>query len=545
LNTPNNSHYRRLISSFALRLPRPKVATVRRFLSDPWLWAILAITGLGAFLRLYRLMEIPPGITGDEGWQGINARRILDEGWIGAYVSSGYGMNSGTMYWTAPFVGLLGNTVLAIRLSAALLGTATIPLGYLALREMSGKPAALIGAFILAVSMWHIHLSRIAFQVISWPLMEMAALGAVFWAFRTKRRSVFVLAGFVLGLGFHSYPAFPLFAGGLYLFFIWTLIRGESMPRAELLRNLVLLSIAAFMTAQPLVREALDSNSLYRNDGARTDALIFNQASYQQLEGFADRVEFLASRARDYFLALTSEARLDGADMLGLTPILDRFTVVLALAGLAYMMFKWRRSAHVFIWIMFLVLPVPAIITVDGTYRRTFGIVPFISLAAAIPLALAWEHALKLRWLGRWALLGAVVVVLGLLARVNLVRYFDTFANSPSASVSFVEDLTNASEYVADLPGTPYIYLYSDRWVYGYETQRYLLPNRRGEDRSEEHGKFTLEADRDQDVVFVFLSPYFELLSEVEARYPGGISHKENDSAGKLLFRAYYLPRPP
>ena len=160
-------------------------------------------------------------------------------------------------------------------------------------------------------------------------------------------------------------------------------------------------------------------------------------------------------------------------------------------------------------------------------------------------MALAWEHALKLRWLGRWALLGAVVVVLSLLARVNLVRYFDTFANSPSTSVAFVEDLTKASEYVADLPGTPYIYLFSDRWVYGYETQRYLLPNRRGEDRSKEHGNFTLEAERDQDVVFVFLFPYFELLSEVEARYPGGISHKENDSAGKLLFRAYYLPRPP
>lgn len=70
-------------------LPRLETAAIRRFLTDPWLWAILAITALAAFLRLYKLTEIPPGIIGDEGLMGINARRILDEGWIGAYVRVG------------------------------------------------------------------------------------------------------------------------------------------------------------------------------------------------------------------------------------------------------------------------------------------------------------------------------------------------------------------------------------------------------------------------------------------------------------------------
>ena len=532
-----------LPSSVRLRLPRPEAAAARRFFANPWLWAVLAVTALGAFLRLYQLTEITPGIAGDEAWTGINGRRILEEGWIGAYVMNGLGVPSGPLYLVAPFVGILGDTVLAIRLPMALLGIATIPVAYLAFTEMAGRKAALIGAFILAVSMWHIHLSRMAWPVISWPLIEMATIGMVFWGFRSGRRLPFLLAGIFIGFGALTYNAYPAFVAVLSVFMVWALIRGQPMQRRELLGNLVLLSIAVVIAALPMIREALDSTSLIRNDAGRAPQLIFNSLAYQQQETFVDQLEFLASKGRDYFLGLTWKAKLDAVEVLGLTPILDRFTIVLALAGLAYMAVHWRRLAHVLVWMMILALPLLAILTVDGMYRRTFGLVPFISLAAAIPLAFAWEHALKLNWLRRWAVLGAMVVILGLLAQVNVVRYFDTLPNEPSTSWSFVEDLTRSSEYVADLPGRPYIYQYSGRFFFAYETQRFLAPDRPGEDRSREHGQFTLQADRTKDVVFLFLAPYFDLLPQVQALHPGGMAHEQNGSNGQLLFRAYYLPR--
>ncbi len=532
----------RLISSLRFQLPRPDAAAVRRFLADPWLWAVLGVTAVGAFLRLYRLTDIPPGVHGDEAWAGIQANRILDEGWIGAYITLGFGNNAGAVYWVAPFVGLLGDTVLAIRLPIALMGIATIPVAYLAFAEMAGKRAGLIGAFLLAVSTWHIHMSRIAFVLTSWPLMQMAVLWALFWAFRTKHVAHFVLAGLLLGLGVHTYNAYPLFVVGLGLFLVWAFIRGQPMPRPELLRKVALMTIAAFIVALPLILEAADSSSLFRNDDVRTNQLIFNSPAYET-ETFFDRVDVVASRAWEYFLSLTWEANFDAADGLGLTPILDRFTIVLALAGLAYMAFKWRRPSHVLVWLMILLIPLAAVLTVQGMHRRTLGLVPFVSLAAALPLALAWEQALKLKSLGRWALLGVVVLLVGLIAQVNLVRYFDTFANSQEASGVFAEDLTKASEYVADLPGRPYIYLYSGRFLFAYETQRYLLPDRPGEDRSREHGEFSLETDRNKDVVFVFLSPYLDLLPQVEALHPGGIPHEGDDFDGQPVFRAYYLPR--
>jgi hypothetical protein len=208
------------------------------------------------------------------------------------------------------------------------------------------------------------------------------------------------------------------------------------------------------------------------------------------------------------------------------------------------MAYRWRRSAHVLAWIMLLVLPLTAVVTVDGMYRRTFGLMPFITLAAAIPLGLAWEHSSRLKPAARWALLGSVVVVLSLIAQVNIGRYFDRFANEPGAQVSFANEITRASEYLAELPDKPYVYLYSENFFYDYETQRYLAPNYPGESRVPEWGgKYSLEADRSKDVVFLFLYSYFDLLSTVQASYPGGIAHESTGTDGQILYRAYYLPR--
>jgi hypothetical protein len=134
--------------------------------------------------------------------------------------------------------------------------------------------------------------------------------------------------------------------------------------------------------------------------------------------------------------------------------------------------------------------------------------------------------------------------VLGLIAQVNIDRYFNRFADDPGAPVAFANDITRASEYLAEFPDKPYVYLYSEKYFYDYETQRYLAPSYPGENRDPERGgTYSLEADRSKDVVFVFLDPYFDLLSTVQESYPGGIPHEEMGTNGQFLYRAYYLPR--
>jgi hypothetical protein len=146
-------------------------------------------------------------------------------------------------------------------------------------------------------------------------------------------------------------------------------------------------------------------------------------------------------------------------------------------------------------------------------------------------------------------LLGAAVAV-GLFtstAAIDVHRYFDTFGNSPDAHWVYVPELTEASEFLESLDREPkpYVYFYSYRWMFDYETRLFLAPGFEGEDRSVEFGFVDpppLEADRSRDVVFLFLPPYQDLADEVVERYPGGTLTEDFSREGEVLYRAYLLP---
>ena len=87
--------------------PHPNWQWSRQFLKQWALrnrWELLALfllTAVAAFLRIYRLEQIPAGFHGDEAWSGIEGLRILQEGWIGPYSTSAMGQATGPFYLTA------------------------------------------------------------------------------------------------------------------------------------------------------------------------------------------------------------------------------------------------------------------------------------------------------------------------------------------------------------------------------------------------------------------------------------------------------------
>jgi hypothetical protein len=128
-------------------------------------------------------------------------------------------------------------------------------------------------------------------------------------------------------------------------------------------------------------------------------------------------------------------------------------------------------------------------------------------------------------------------------------RYFTTFASNQAVVWVYVPQLTEASEFLADLDHEPkpYVYFYSSRWLFEYETRLYMAPGYVGEDRSVEFGHVdppSLEADRTRDVLFLFLPAYTHLADEVVQRYPGG-TLTEDIVGGAIMYRAYLLPADP
>jgi hypothetical protein len=77
---------------------------------------------------------------------------------------------------------LLGPTELAVRLTAALYGSGTVIALFFLGRALMGSAAGLIAALLLAVCPWHLHFSRIGFELIALPFFfTLATTSLVRW----------------------------------------------------------------------------------------------------------------------------------------------------------------------------------------------------------------------------------------------------------------------------------------------------------------------------------------------------------------------------
>jgi 4-amino-4-deoxy-L-arabinose transferase-like glycosyltransferase len=152
---------------------------------------LLLILIIGAALRLYQLGAVPPGLFGDEVDAGYNAYSILKTGrdyngnpWPIHFESYGDYRTPLYLYAIVPFLPLFGLTAFAVRFPAALFGILGIFSTYLLTKELYFSPKAnktspnesllsnvnyrklgVIASLLLAITPWHIHYSRAAFEV--------------------------------------------------------------------------------------------------------------------------------------------------------------------------------------------------------------------------------------------------------------------------------------------------------------------------------------------------------------------------------------------
>lgn len=195
---------------------------------------------LAFVLRFYKLVQIPTGFTMDEAAHGYTAYSILKTGkdeWgkflpinprsVGDYKLPLY------EYLSIPFISLLGLNELSVRLPSAILGVLAVWVTYLFVKELfkdsEAEYLALISSLFLAISPWHIGLSRGAFEM-SFPAF-LVPLGL--WLFlKGKENSKYLsFSALVFGVSLfscHSNRYFIPFVIGTVLIF----------DKKEILKNL-------------------------------------------------------------------------------------------------------------------------------------------------------------------------------------------------------------------------------------------------------------------------------------------------------------------
>lgn len=134
---------------------------------------LFCIVILGFFIRIWNVTEIPPSLSWDEVSIGYNAYSILKTGRdehgrlfpLDAFSSYGDYKPPLSIYLTVPFVAIFGLNELAVRLLSVLFGTLAILLTFFVINELfRKKDLAILSSVLLALSPWHVNLSRAAFE---------------------------------------------------------------------------------------------------------------------------------------------------------------------------------------------------------------------------------------------------------------------------------------------------------------------------------------------------------------------------------------------
>lgn len=139
----------------------------------------IVIVMLGFVLRFFRVESNPPALTWDEVSIGYNAWSIIQTGRdehqrlfpLDTFIAYGDYKPPVAVYFTVPFVAVFGLTELAVRLPVVLISTLSIVLAYFLVKFVSrehphSEALSLVTALLLAVSPWHINLSRAGFEAV-------------------------------------------------------------------------------------------------------------------------------------------------------------------------------------------------------------------------------------------------------------------------------------------------------------------------------------------------------------------------------------------
>lgn len=396
---------------------------MRRLLKNELFWLALIVL-VAAFLRLYRLHEVPSGLYGDEAFKGVEARHLLRGGYLPIFFEGNYGEEPLYTYLVALSFLLFGASGWAIRLVAATVGLATIPLLYLLARELfppeEGQPSlvGLLAAFWLATSYWHITYSRFGIEPVLLPLIITLASYFLWRGLRSKRRWPFICSGLFLGASLYTYQAARLWFLFLLSFLCYLLVARKGSRKTRL-AQFILLFATSLLISLPLLLFALAHPDIYF---ARTRGVSI--LSPEQGNLFST---FLTSAVKTLTMFNFQGDPYAVRNPAG-RPLLDPFTSISLLLGLIVCLLKWRQPRYLFPPMWFGAMLLPAMLTAVDIphFSRPIGALPAVCILAALGVEKAWQW-LKVKgvrpgfhhlfWLG----------VLCLLALVTFMNYRDYF----------------------------------------------------------------------------------------------------------------------
>lgn len=240
---------------------------------------IILILLVATFLRSYKISSTP-AINSDEAALAYNAYSLWETGkdehgisWPLHFKSFGDFKPGGYVYLALPFVKILGLNTLAIRLPNLILSVVSIYFFYKLINLLSTKVLAYYSTIVLALSPWHIHFSRGAWE--SSTALSLTIIGLyLFYSYILNHKPAPQKAGSYIYL----YFSVLFFSLSLYtyhsarlitpLIIVFLFIQNfKTLTNSKYLKNTIIAIILAIIIITPVASSFLNSGGATRFNG--------------------------------------------------------------------------------------------------------------------------------------------------------------------------------------------------------------------------------------------------------------------------------------
>lgn len=192
------------------------------------LWCAVLILLAATALRATAFGDVPPGLYHDEAYHGLDVIALLEgNGGIPLYFPANNGREPLFIYLVAATVGLLGRSPFALRLAALPVGVLTVAATIAMGRALFSHRVGVLSGAALAVTLWHVHLSRVGFRTGLLPLFTALAVWQVAAAINKGKDTGrsdwhWIAAGACYALAFYTYTAarFTVVAVGAFALYV-------------------------------------------------------------------------------------------------------------------------------------------------------------------------------------------------------------------------------------------------------------------------------------------------------------------------------------
>lgn len=362
---------------------------MKRILRDPlreWL-LLLAITGLGATLRLLALGRLPPGLYHDEAFNGLDALQVLG-GQRPIFFEANNGREPLFVYLAAVAVALFGRSPAALRLVSALAGALLVPATWLLGRTLYSRRVGLYAACVAATTVWTLNLSRVALRAGLLPLGSAVALVLLWRGLSDRCKSCLVVGGVAYGLTLYTYLAARSTPVALLLFAVYTLLWRREWFWA---RGWALFAGAALLTVAPLAVYLIQHWSAML--GRAGQVSIWNPG----ISG-GDPWGLLFRQVGRTALAPLWRGDFIPRHNIPLRPVFEPLLALAALGGLGVALRRARQTpAHVLSLLWLPVMSLPTVLAEGAPHMlRWVGVLPVLLLLPAIGLDAAVRRYTRL-----------------------------------------------------------------------------------------------------------------------------------------------------